>query len=677
MAKKNMSSFYAFPLHNEGPFVYYQSLLSKDPEVSFGVDSVIKGADKFLMGGSNMVSQNTRRGAENISRVMSTLLNMVNYESAKEQKAFEEIQRKILKMNITGLPSPKNNPYEFIVAINEILKGQESFKNELFAEKNRIEQSKNIFTGKTKKEIASLAKESSENAALLHNLANTLEGITSERTHSMTAFSGLGKKNSIASKISLAILQKYGERLLQYSNGTFAINGAQLNIIIGLITEEFRKKMIMGKAPRITQKTSLDEVKKILDGEKEIDEMVDNIMKNYQQFSSFSSSIIDGIIDDKKYNASLLQGKSAQRARNLAKELQSILPNSGKQRNTKFDPAILRLAQEITAATNSITPKVNIEAEILPGIDFSKLAGKATMSGGYAKDDIGAIMVTIDESAESLGSPEKIKQLSDRISNLRNEALKKIRYLEGTAKEYQNSSRIIKENLLEIESEYERMAYELSVNVETLKEIVGMINFSGNVKSYDTIESKTKAFSGGSVGHNLEEQLTNFANLLQIAGYGTTNYDSLWLKTAIINTGSGLLGQSLKGNLEDYFSSLMGLLLFDDAYYTIEQGTEFLKQNLSPSTADGIHLYYLNSTYVPASFILNETYKSLNNEINKASSMGIKVSIHARKAQNKTFNSPYDWISEREAALSEAKLSIDFMANFLTFLNNLANAFKV
>lgn len=84
MAKKNMSSFYAFPLHNEGPFVYYQSLLSKDPEISFGVDSVIEGADKFLMGNSNMVSQNTRRGTENISRVMNTLLNMINYESAKE-----------------------------------------------------------------------------------------------------------------------------------------------------------------------------------------------------------------------------------------------------------------------------------------------------------------------------------------------------------------------------------------------------------------------------------------------------------------------------------------------------------------------------------------------------------------------------------------------------------------
>ena len=57
------SSFYAYPLHNPGPFVYYQSLLSK---TDFGAPVVASSAQKYLYGASSLVSPDNDRGRASI-----------------------------------------------------------------------------------------------------------------------------------------------------------------------------------------------------------------------------------------------------------------------------------------------------------------------------------------------------------------------------------------------------------------------------------------------------------------------------------------------------------------------------------------------------------------------------------------------------------------------------------
>lgn len=666
-----ISSFYAFPLHNKGAFVYYQSLLSKDNP---GAKLVAQGASTFLYGASNLASPYTNRGQERITQALSILSKMINYEAAKEESALREIQEKILKIKNINIPSVKEDPYGFIVILNETLKGHEKALTELELERKRILQAKNEFVNKNKKEIHKLIKEQPELSSLLHNLSNSLENIDDKKGNRMTSFTSLGKHNSIASKITTKIIEKYASDLIQVSaNKGITINGRTITIVTGLIAEEIRKTIFLEQG-KITEKTAQSYISQIGQHGTKIDTIISNMIKNQQQLYNYADSFGAATIDDVHFEKTLNAHNSAKRARDINKILQKSLSDVTLEgvSDKEFKKQLALLSKEIVATTRSFSPQIYIESEMMSAMDFTQMAMETFHTGSYTKDDAIAFKVIIDDEFQN---NSKIKQLQNKLSELQKTSIAKMSYIKGTAEEYQKNSEIIQETMNQIQQEYASLSQELEIEQATLEKIVSLVKFHDNIKSYDTINSKTKSFSGGSIGKNISENLTNFTNLLNRAGYGTTSYDQTWLTTAIINTGKGLIGESLVGDLEKYFSTLMGLLLFDDAYYTVSQGIDFFEDNLS-APKDGIHLYNLNGQYVPASFILSETYKSLTDEIYKQNSHGVTVTIKARPAQNKTFTSPYDWLTERDAALAESKITIDFMANFLTFLDNLSQAFN-
>lgn len=665
------SSFYAYPLHNPGPFVYYQSLLSK---TDFGAPVVANSAQKYLYGASSLVSPDNDRGRASIQHVMSTLQKMIAYESAKEIKALADLQKRAgTAVKGEKLPSPLEEPFEFIAELNKAMKSKEDAKIQLEQERTRIAEAKKEFNGKTKKEINKMIKLRPELADLLHNMSNTIEEVSGSSGH-LTQFTSLAKSNSNSSKIISKILQQYGAKIIGVKNGELQIkSGSALNIILGLITSEIERE-IYQKHGKINGKIIDSYLEKIDQKSNEITRIIDQILQNHEEIEEFANSIGDSLIIDSKYHKALRNNTAAGRSAKLSKQLVDILQTMNLDKNDKELAALARqYAKEAVASTNAITIKPYVLAETFGAIDFRKLAISAWQSGGYAKDDVGAISITLSAEYEN---DKRTQKLKEKVTNLWRNAMKSKTYKEGTAEEYQKNSQIVADTLEQIEKEYELAAKEMGVDIETLKEIIQTITYHDNVKSYDTISTKTGAFSGGSIGNNITEQLTNFANLLQLSGYGTTQKDTNWLASAVINTGNGLLGESMKGSLEGYFSTLMGLLLFEDAYYTIKRGVETIDNALESSTAEGVHLYLLGGQYVPASFILNETYNSLSNTLNQVPSHGVTVSIKARPAQNKTFTSPHDWVVERNAALKEANISINFMAGFLGFLDNLNKAFN-
>lgn len=674
MGSTKIGTFYAYPLHNSGPFVYYQSLLSKDNP---GAKIVASGATAYLNGKSNIATPETRRGKEKINQVLSVLKQMIDYEAAKEEAALNEIQSKILKMKTINVPSVKDDPYRFIALLNEAIKGHDAAIAELELERNRLHQAKTTFVSKTKEQISQMIKERPELASLLHNLSNALEGVGATKGNRMTSFTSLGKHNSIASKISTKIIEAYLPQLLQIQGGKITVNGQALNIVIGLITEEIRRVIYLQQG-KITDKIAETYIQQIGQEGSQIDGLIKKMIENRQELFEYADTFGEEVIDKKEYEASLKGRKSAKRAQDLARSLGKAIPQPEVYgvSEKELKKMLGQLSREAVAATRAFSPKIYVRAEMNSALDFVKaIKATAVHTGGHTKDDIVTFVVTIDEDYED--NP-KLRQLEKRLLEIQQAAAKKMEYLKGTADEYKKNSAIIEETLAQMEREYATIAKELEMEQDQLEEIVKLIKFHDNVKSYDTIDTKTKAFSGGSVGKDLREVLTNFTNMLSIAGYGTTAYDQEWLYTAIINTGKGLMGESLKGSLEEYLSSLMGLLLFDDAYFAVQEGTSFLKNNLiNSSVRGGIHLYNLGGQYVPTSYILNETYKSLIGVLSSVDlSNGVKVSIKARPAQKKKFSNPEDWASERDASLSEANISVSFMANFLTFLDNLASAFE-
>ena len=265
----------------------------------------------------------------------------------------------------------------------------------------------------------------------------------------------------------------------------------------------------------------------------------------------------------------------------------------------------------------------------------------------------------------------------EKMTNLWEQAMKSKVYKKGQSQEYIENARITENLFTEMEGVLQTASKDLNLDMAELKKLLNLITFHGNVKSYDTIDTKTKAFSGGSIGADIKEQLANFANLLSISGYGVSTEDSAWLLSAVINTGKGLIGEEQKGPLEQYFSTLMGLLLFDDAYLTMSQGIKSLDAQMESSTVQNIHLYLLNSQYVPASFVLQATHDRLKGVQSNMANHGVRATIQSRPAQNTTFNDPQDWISERDAAIEEAEIKIDFMAHFLSFFDKLSECFNI
>jgi len=87
--------------------------------------------------------------------------------------------------------------------------------------------------------------------------------------------------------------------------------------------------------------------------------------------------------------------------------------------------------------------------------------------------------------------------------------------------------------------------------------------------------------------------------------------DAEWLTFALINCGKGMIGSDNKHALEDYLSAYVGLLMFSDASIISNDIKDYMKSEIVSSVSN-IHLYTLNDTYVPSSYILHETSVALN-----------------------------------------------------------------
>jgi len=124
-------------------------------------------------------------------------------------------------------------------------------------------------------------------------------------------------------------------------------------------------------------------------------------------------------------------------------------------------------------------------------------------------------------------------------------------------------------------------------------------------------------FGGGSLGSNLNSQLSRIQDIFKCAGIKIDQAELEWLHSAIINCFPGsVVGEKNKNLIENYLGSLMAFALFDeggaeeaiisDAYRNIMKDI-----GKSKSSASILHLYSVNGIYVPGSYVLKKTLESL------------------------------------------------------------------
>lgn len=149
---------------------------------------------------------------------------------------------------------------------------------------------------------------------------------------------------------------------------------------------------------------------------------------------------------------------------------------------------------------------------------------------------------------------------------------------------------------------------------QILSALKNNVQIGSTVKSYNKYDS-SKGFHGGSLGGTVENQINNIYKLFEYGGLNSGDLpDKEWLIFTIYNSGTALMGSQYKEPIEHFLTTAAVMLMFDDvgqqAVYLNQQIRE--KYHLDANNSSKfLHLYYLNGTYYPSSFILQLTYNKL------------------------------------------------------------------
>ena len=329
------------------------------------------------------------------------------------------------------------------------------------------------------------------------------------------------------------------------------------NEMFQALSEVYRDKPIRIKAKKWNQA--------------EIVPLINELIKN-QSLAKIKIAAKDNIISEGWSQTNL------QRAPTLLGRIKNIFMTFGTQ---KADVAGIELGQ------------VNISPEHIPWDKISqKIVDNYLQSLEILDIDINSKNMKFNEKTFRQNNKFGAKEFSIEAETLRRLAIKE--------KQIEDIQSILKRKGAK--------ADEIATVLDSLKESV---QIGSTVKSYNKYDNK-EGFHGGSLGGSVETQLANIYKMFEYGG--VTMPDIKWLTFAVYNAGPGLLGNHLKEPIEDILSTVAVMLMFDDAGQQAAYLNEQIKQryNLSQyNNAKFLHLYYLNGTYYPSSFVLQLTYNGL------------------------------------------------------------------
>lgn len=222
-----------------------------------------------------------------------------------------------------------------------------------------------------------------------------------------------------------------------------------------------------------------------------------------------------------------------------------------------------------------------------------------------------------------------------------------------------------------------------------------------SVKDY-TFSTTQLGFHGGSLGFNGEKAAENIEQMYKLGGITPIDKETLYF--ALINCSEAAIGHALKDNLATYLLGGAALMLFDDGFTA---STQFLNNMINnfgfmPNT---LHLFFLQTRYVPASYIYTQIYTNLlqayneieanyyslntnsisnNNKIiiqNSIASENIphqKSDYYIGPKQAGTYYTPQSrWDYIAELASKEVKVEMIFMAGLLDIFEKIPQAFNI
>lgn len=191
-----------------------------------------------------------------------------------------------------------------------------------------------------------------------------------------------------------------------------------------------------------------------------------------------------------------------------------------------------------------------------------------------------------------------------------------------------------------------------------------------STKFYQTVE-KGKWYNNKAGFMGRKMQIWNYIDSIASLGAGF-GINTDWLKFAALNLSGPAFGSGLISPLEKYFTTFIGLVMFDD----FELMAKEIHQGTSPSSVSSIHLYKLQDLFFPSSYFLEQTYNRMSiisDELDSGNAFVVQITTPSGSAiESKVQESrAQDWENVRNEARANTMVISTFALNFLSLMSQL------
>lgn len=512
---------------------------------------------------------------------------------------------------------------------------------------------------------------------------------------------------SIVNMIRDIVLDKFGSSLFKMKDGKLILNGAEITLLVKEIASRIYETLLFENGwtkasgtskkrtwlthslDKIIDKTfQTDDTEKIVESLKNIsvtNTHIGTILQNYSA-SGYSSVTGQQIAQALQNNNSTLNRLRQYAKKAYVKATGDTKANRGTKRykewiknNPQFSDSEL-MRQALAMEDISVQVYYASEDRALTNFLGAGISAALQGSGHNTKSDIEAGLLTIETTTDLSNFQARLAQQQQEIFN---KAMQKMETLkvDASAEGYTENYEIflaMRQEQLELLEQFKQTLTQEELEIA---EALTYFNIHTSVKDQtgNIYNEMGAGFHGGAIGKNDSalSALENVKNLYLKSGNAIEEKDLIWLKTAILNSGSGLIGAKNKSSLEAYFSMFVSYLMFDDAYNIVEDAFDENNEKYASNLPD-IHLYVVNTQMIPLSYMLKKVHEELSKFSqtlryyqNSGNQSMARTIINGYSASGNPGNRQKAWFKEGEKAVDSTKIKVILMSGFYDLLEEL------
>lgn len=674
---------------NNVRYVFFNSLFDESKHPSHATYIMARRTGYMAQ---DYLTQQVTKGEKNfdtinkrIDNVISLVKAIADIEYKKEQAYIDSMKNKIdtSLFNIVFPDSPEGNWQEFIFLLNFVRTNSTDFFNKVREERDRLRENRKYINDLSKN--TKLTEKEKERARKGYDRTSQYQ-ITTYLSTLVNQMFGKGKttRNSYANVIKDYIIKENWSRFLEYKNGSFNLNEANLNALIFSMVQLIFQNTLNSSKNNFTE--IFKDANSYADRMNRLEEYLQD--ENNREMMGFNKvkSILDSPVSSKIIATGFARklGMEVKNGKNLVSNAKRTVRG---RMNEEFVGSISDIAEdskkELINLLNT-SQFITIRSELYQPTSANWLI---TESQELLKFDTrnGEISISLGDSqikADNFFIKTDFEINESVFSKIEKRVQEKYKVAyEKLAKDENISTESWKKRQAQLESLDEELAKILKEE-GNLKDLSNSFVIETSDKIYESFNVNMSSFSGGRFGRDLISQLEKIDAIASTGGLSIGDLN--WLVNACINSNSSAIGgEELKSSLENYLSLIGSAILFDDSEAIFEQTAKNIEQAVSSTKPNKIHLFYLQGfMYYPLSQILYAMYDKMSKAKQEIESTierggGAKVKInYSNFPQDLT---PYEdltqqtWEDTGAAAISATKLELTFLGSFISMLNSLVN----